>query len=490
MLGSLAGAIASIALTIAAAFIGGLGDYLEKNVDRIKKYLISMFNIGTEINYLLADLFQSVAYIFEAFASEDGIRFVSALIGSITDAFMGVTEVLMKLGRDILQIIVEPISDNADEFKTALEGLLATGANALEGFKTAIDGIFDNLNAIYDAHFKPFFDSVAEGLSYLVGVFLEVWNGHVSPILQEIGTKIGELFSSYLEPFINAAVELIGNLVTMLQGFWEDIIMPIVDLLLTYVFPVVADMFAEFITGIIEGIENILSGFTTLIEFITLLVEQWNVLWTSAKELFNTFWKSIETILALLKAAFTLFGTFIKSVVNGDWKTAWETAKTIFTTFKDGVTSIVDSIKAYLSAFFTWVGEMISNCLAKIKSIGTSIGNAIGSVFGGGSSGGVSTYTMSQGMAVEDIPHLATGAVIRGGNPFMAVLGDQKFGQTNVEAPLSTIEDAMRNVLSEKPAYDGPTEAEITLDGEAIGRLVLPYLMKEWERGGYSLDSL
>lgn len=490
MFGTLAGAITSIAITLAAFFIGGLAGYLEQNEDRIKEHIISMFNVGTEINQLLEELFESVAYIFEAFASEDGIRFSTALIGSIVDTFMGLSEVLLKLGRDILEIIITPITENKDKFKTALEGLLAAGANILEGVKSMIDSVFDNLNAVYDAHFKPFFDSVAEGLSYLVGVFLEVWNGHVSPILQEIGTKIGELFSSYLAPFINAAVELIGNLVTMLQGFWEDIIMPIVDLLLTYVFPVVADMFAEFITGIIEGIENILSGFTTLIEFITFLVEQWNVLWTSAKELFNTFWKSIETILALLKAAFTLFGTFIKSVVNGDWKTAWETAKTIFTTFKDGVTSIVDSIKAYLSAFFTWVGEMISNCLAKIKSIGTSIGNAIGSVFGGGSSGGVSTYTMPQGMAVEDIPHLATGAVIRGGNPFMAVLGDQKFGQTNVEAPLSTIEDAMRNVLSEKPVYDGPTEAEITLDGEAIGRLVLPYLMKEWERGGYSLDSL
>lgn len=490
MFGTLAGAITSIAITLAAFFIGGLAGYLEQNEDRIKKHIISMFNVGTEINQLLEELFESVAYIFEAFASEDGIRFSTALIGSIVDTFMGLSEVLLKLGRDILEIIITPITENKDKFKTALEGLLAAGANILEGVKSMIDSVFDNLNAVYNAHFKPFFDSVAEGLSYLVGVFLDVWNGHVSPILQEIGTKIGELFSSYLAPFINAAVELIGNLVTMLQGFWEDIIMPIVDLLLTYVFPVIADMFAEFITGIIEGIENILSGFTTLIEFITFLVEQWNVLWTSAKELFNTFWKSIEAILALLKAAFTLFGTFIKSVVNGDWKTAWETAKTIFTTFKDGVTSIVDSIKAYLSAFFTWVGEMISNCLAKIKSIGTSIGNAIGSVFGGGSSGGVSTYTMPQGMAVEDIPHLATGAVIRGGNPFMAVLGDQKFGQTNVEAPLSTIEDAMRNVLSEKPVYDGPTEAEITLDGEAIGRLVLPYLMKEWERGGYSLDSL
>lgn len=56
-------------------------------------------------------------------------------------------------------------------------------------------------------------------------------------------------------------------------------------------------------------------------------------------------------------------------------------------------------------------------------------------------------------ISVPQIPKLANGAVIRGGDPFMAVLGDQPKGQTNIEAPLDTIrranKDAVLEVLSE-----------------------------------------
>ena len=45
------------------------------------------------------------------------------------------------------------------------------------------------------------------------------------------------------------------------------------------------------------------------------------------------------------------------------------------------------------------------------------------------------------------IPYLAMGAVIPPNKPFLGVLGDQKSG-TNVETPLSTIEQAVANVLS------------------------------------------
>lgn len=44
------------------------------------------------------------------------------------------------------------------------------------------------------------------------------------------------------------------------------------------------------------------------------------------------------------------------------------------------------------------------------------------------------------------IPMLATGAVIPPNRQFLAVLGDQKHG-TNIEAPLSTIEADVRNVV-------------------------------------------
>lgn len=489
MFGTLAGAITSIALTLAAFFIGGLAGYLEQNEDRIKEHIISMFNVGTEINQLLEGYFKSAAYIFEAFASEDGIRFSTALIGSIVDTFMGLSEVLLKLGRDILEIIITPITDNADEFKAALEGLLAAGANVLEGFKASIDNIFDNINKVYDEHFKPFFDSVANGVSQLTNVFLTMWNEHISPILQELGTKVGELHSQYIAPFVNAVVELVGNLVTKLQGFWEDIIMPMIEVLITYVFPVVADLFDVCITGIINGVELLISGFTEFVEFINYLLEQWQETWNSAKEVFSSYWDHVKSLANLLKDLLTNIFATVKALVNGDWKLAWDNAKNIFTGFKENVKGVIDSLKAFLQNFFDWIGSMVESAIEKIKSIGESIGNFFSGGSGGEGGGGASFQSYASYQTME-VPHLASGAVIRGGDPFMAVLGDQRSGQTNVEAPLSTIEDAMRNVLSERPVYDGPTEAEITLDGEAIGRLVLPYLIKEWERGGYSLDSL
>lgn len=46
------------------------------------------------------------------------------------------------------------------------------------------------------------------------------------------------------------------------------------------------------------------------------------------------------------------------------------------------------------------------------------------------------------------IPYLANGAVIPPNKEFLAVLGDQKQG-TNIEAPISTIEQAVRNVIGE-----------------------------------------
>lgn len=64
---------------------------------------------------------------------------------------------------------------------------------------------------------------------------------------------------------------------------------------------------------------------------------------------------------------------------------------------------------------------------------------------------GVPSGTMGMSLprwTAPKIPMLAQGAVIPPNKSFLAMLGDQKNG-TNVEAPLSTIEDAVRNVLNE-----------------------------------------
>ena len=52
----------------------------------------------------------------------------------------------------------------------------------------------------------------------------------------------------------------------------------------------------------------------------------------------------------------------------------------------------------------------------------------------------------STAVASLPIPRLATGTVIPPNSPYLAVVGDQKNG-TNIEAPLDTIKQAVRDVV-------------------------------------------
>ena len=106
-----------------------------------------------------------MAYVFEAFSGETAQQLTANLIGIFTDAFMGAQEIVLKISRDILNVIIQPFVDNKEEFRTALEGFLGVLEEVTGTIKETIDHTFDKLNEVYDEHFKPFFDSVAEGLS-------------------------------------------------------------------------------------------------------------------------------------------------------------------------------------------------------------------------------------------------------------------------------------------------------------------------------------
>lgn len=85
------------------------------------------------------------------------------------------------------------------------------------------------------------------------------------------------------------------------------------------------------------------------------------------------------------------------------------------------------------------------------------------------------------------LPRLATGAVIPPNSEFIAILGDQKSG-TNIEAPLSTIEQALRNVLAESGSQkDGNIVAKFFVDGRELARATAPYYAEENNRCGIKL---
>ena len=71
----------------------------------------------------------------------------------------------------------------------------------------------------------------------------------------------------------------------------------------------------------------------------------------------------------------------------------------------------------------------------------------------------------------NDIPQLAHGAVIPPNRKFLAVLGDQKSG-TNVEAPLSTIKQAVMEAMAQGSRE--PINVNLVVDGKTLARVVVP----------------
>ena len=79
---------------------------------------------------------------------------------------MGVSELLGKFGRDILNVLTKPIIDNKDAIKNAIQGLLDTIQPIVSQMKELLGKMFDGLNEAYDTYEKvPVFDAFAQALS-------------------------------------------------------------------------------------------------------------------------------------------------------------------------------------------------------------------------------------------------------------------------------------------------------------------------------------
>lgn len=83
-----------------------------------------------------------------------------------------------------------------------------------------------------------------------------------------------------------------------------------------------------------------------------------------------------------------------------------------------------------------------------------------------------------QPLSEVQLPRLANGAVIPPNQQFAAILGDQRSGM-NIEAPLKTIEQAVRNVMGES-GFGG--EINITVESVLDGKVVAQNTVKHIKR--------
>lgn len=426
-LGQVVGSIASIGITLAQNIVGGIDMYLEQNKEFLKQKLISIFDITGDIALLIGEACATIAYIFEAFGSESGQQLTANIIGIFNNTIMSLLELALKFGRDILNRIIQPIVNNKEALRTALEGLLGVFANVAGTILQAINDTFAKINEVYDKYFKPFFDSFAQGLSDLVHTILDVWNTYAQPFLDRIAESISTLWEEHLKPLVDNVLEVIGLLVEAITMIWENTLQPVLNWIIQVLGPTLIDFF--------EYLYN--KFYTKIVKIIDI----------------------INGIVEIVKGVINI----LLGIAKGDWQRVWDGFAEVIDGVAGVIKGIINAIIGVIEGLANGVVAAINTVIRAINTINFTVPDWVPGV--GGKSVGFDIPEINK----ISIPRLADGAVIRGGDPFMAVLGDQRHGQTNIETPLPTMVQAFKQAIAESGGMGGGEYTFVAqLDGKTI----------------------
>lgn len=410
-IGQVAGSFTRIGLTIAQNIIGGIEKFLKQNTQRIKNYLIDMFNIGSEIAQIGGNLAVAFADVFSVFGGETAQQITADLIGIFAEIGMVLTETAAKLGRDILNMIAQPFIDNKDILKSAIEGSLGAIETVTSGVLIVVQNLSDAISRLYDEHVKPFFDSIANGLSSIFGTLITGYNTYVLPVLQGLAEQFKGLLEGPLGDAILKIEAFLGKLIDSLKLLWESVLVPLINWIIANLLPVVAKIIdvvgttaikvLESLIKIIGDVTDTLSG---IIDFLVgVFTGDWELAWQGIKEIADGAWSFIKDVVSgaweiiktvtkgalsiiksiistawnAIKALTSTIWNAIKKTLSGLWNSLKSTASTVFNAIKTKVVGVWDSVKNKTSKTWENVATFVSNKVEAIKNAITNKFNAV-----------------------------------------------------------------------------------------------------------------
>jgi phage-related protein len=530
-LGQLAGSMVSIGQTIVENLVGGVDSFLSKDSGYITDRIVGLFDISSKVAQITGNLSTAIAEIFTVFRSDTAKNITGDFMGINADLALGFMELTGRLSSDLYNLIAQPIIDNKDKIQQAVMGLLEPISIAMDTIHGAIKNTFEQIFNVYDEYLAPAFQNITDGFSSLVGSLLDVWNSQVAPFLTTVATEIQTLWETHLQPFVNNLITLVGKIVLAISELWKNVLEPLIAWIVANVVPVITpilETLVKYVSSIIGTIADILSGMmetlSGIIDFITgVFTGDWSLAWQGVQEIFTGIWNALTGFISGIWSTIKSIFTGAISVIVQFIKTGFNAAKTAITTIFGGIRSfisntwngiksvvlgIVNALKNGITAAFNGIKSVITSVMNTISSVISRVWNAIwgtikrvinfilsgiqsmvNGIIGGFNSmiralnhlhfsipawvpglGGKSLGFNLSTISSVSLPRLATGAVLPANQPFLSVVGDQKHG-TNIEAPLDTIKQALKETLQGMNMTDN-SPIVIEIDGKEVFRAI------------------
>lgn len=362
------------------------------------------------------------------------------------------------LGDDVIDNGVE-LTDTLDQLKRSFKSLVDNLGGSLVPILNQVSKfIIDSLPKI-----RELMDQITPSIEQMFSSLLPVLTdlaGSLLPSVMSILTMLTPVFTEICETILPALVETLDELLPPIVELVRSLMPTLVSIIksLTPLFqPLMAllkpllDIILALLKPLIQLLNVILPP---LIEYISVTIENG----------LNMLKPLLESLSYFLQGDF-LMGFAKIGMAIGEW---WEGLKKIFTTMvktvkdlfigmKDKVVNVFNELKNKLKAPINAVLKFINKMMQGITDGLNAVVRAMNGLkfkvpdwvpaLGGKEFG----FNLKE-LTAPQIPMLAEGAVIEPNKPFAAVLGDQTNG-TNIEAPLDTIKEAVREELSKIAIY-------------------------------------
>lgn len=428
--GKVAGSMASIAVTIADNFVGGIDKYLQSSKEYIKNQIVSIFDVSARIFDLVGDFAVAFAEVFAVFSGENAKQCTASLIGIFADTFLGILNLALQFSADILEFITRPFVENKDKLIEAIDNTLAPISILLQTLHQGIKDIFGKINQVYETNIHPMFQSFTDGISEIVSVFLDLYNECISPVLDKIAEKFEDSWKNHVYPAIAEFIEFIGKVADLIKVLWEKVLQPFIKWIIQNIYPVIAP--------ILEKVgEIVLNAFDMLSDVIGGIL------------------RSLGGVI-----------DFVVGVFTGDWKRAWQGIADIFGGIWDGIVGI---LRVPVNAIIDIINKLVSAVASGVNGIADmlnsiSIPEEIPIV--GGLSFNLPNWTPNP------IPYLAQGGYVKKNTPQLAMIGDN-LHQGELVAPEDKLQAMVNTAVATVAGSGGVSRAELeSIVNNAVMRIV------------------
>ena len=400
-LGQFVGSIGSIGVGIGVFLTESIAGALENHKEQIKQALIKTMDARGDMYEAAGNIAQSIGdAIYKVLTSEGAVKIGEAIAGAFISIYADVTEIGLKLGRDIMKAMEKIIGGNAPKLSKTLETAFKNIAPIFKTVERAVEDVGSMFKRVYDNSIGPLIIQWGDMISGLVGTIIDGFNNHVNPVLEKVGKAFSDVYDQFVKPMIDSLGNAISSIADAISKWWS-VLEPIYNLLASALGPilgVIAGLLGGLLLSAIAGISIALKGVFDLVSWIfdmfseavvaisdfadklmTALPEGFQAAWDGIVAIFGGIgqwfadrWNDIVTALSNVPTWFNLvFQTAWNNIVN--------VFKVIGQWFKDRWNDVVNA----LSNVATWFGMMFKNAWNGIVNVFSVAGSWFSGIWGG-----------------------------------------------------------------------------------------------------------